>query len=261
MPTRLNDQIKWKGRAYDEKPSSRRKYLPPTLRAVSLHEHYKLERWSSFWTPETFEEVMGVLDLLDRVRSHCRTSEWRSVLEVGARNWRYLGALVSWLENGACPEGAVVRGVELDAYRLYADLRTRVSYAEYFRSTCAQLVERFDLRFVPVDIRDVRARANGVIWLFPYLFEDTHERGGLPLKTFDPEGVAQHVCQELLEDQGQLVMVNQGAWEWRAAQEIMGSQLKLDFVEEIRGSLHASTHPLFLSVWTKLQTGKLLDSR
>jgi SAM-dependent methyltransferase len=250
-PFDVRSRLKWEGLSYREPAPGLPESFPPTLRGRTLFESYQLARFEERVCRETIEECLGTLDLLD----HIPASELLNgavtartpiqALDVGAKNWRYSGALAAWLSAHGLE--ARVDGVELDAYRVYSNLRTRMSYARHYCEAFSS--EAIELRYHAGDIQDWIKPADLITWLFPFVSPAPHRAWGLPLKHFDPQPLFAHV-ERLLVPGGRLVMFNQGDWEFEAAKSLFQS-LRLRYQEVVEGSLHASDQPIFLTLWTR----------
>jgi hypothetical protein len=242
----LRRRLAWPGLPF---PGEAAADAAPTPRGRELEARYRLAPMSR----ATREEVLGTLDLLDRIPAAALGAlpslRRARALDVGARNWRYAGALSAWLRDRLPGAAAIeVDGVELDAYRLYADLRTRVSYGRHFARACSDARARFT--YHAGDIRDWREPADLVTWLFPFVSAGPHRAWGLPPRLFDPEGAFRHVAGAILRPGGRLVVANQGEWEWRETERRL-SGARLLHQDAVEGSLHASPYPIVLSVWTR----------
>lgn len=250
----LTQKLRWSGLDYLEKGVGA-DWVPPTERGRELARRYLLLRWRDRVGAETLNESLGTLDLLDRIPreivfrknpEHCDARDLPlSVLDIGARNWRYAGALAAWFH----PYSVTVTGIELDAFRLYSNLRTRLSFGRYFAEvyssgTCAKF------HFQAGDAGDWNGQADVVTWFFPFVLPSPHRAWGLPFSRFDPKSLFKHVESRCLRPGGVLIMANQGEWEWTVAKGLF-TGLKLLDQREVVGSLHATIHPIFLSVWTR----------
>ncbi len=254
----LSQKIRWKGlpikeAAHDELNS----YFPPTERGRQLVDRYGLVPWSGKLSRSTWDELLGTLDLLDQIPVHffgegagkgAKDGRVFNALDVGAKSWRYLGALKSWLERqfSADVGSIALTGVELDAFRLYRNLRTGFSYGRYFAKQFSE--EKFCCRYEAMDVLDWQKRADLISWFFPFVTPSAHLAWGLPEKLFEPAAIFSHV-ERLLYPGGRLLMANPGEWEWEIAKQLMG-RLKLIFETRVTGSLHPSPYPIFVSVWS-----------
>lgn len=259
LPYSLRQKLRWEGRSLDAPVRSRfpESDEPVSDRAGVLMREYGLERWKGLWTRETYDEVLGILDLLDRApKSQVPKGPGRPeeaaplrILDVGSKNWQYLGALAAWADR-RFGRPVEFTGAEIDAYRMYADGRTRAACARFFMRACEQVLPRQSYRFVADDVRSVRGPFDEVTWFLPFLHESTHRAWGLPMRIYAPEALFRHVAGQMRSGAG-LLLLNQGEWEWTRARELLESlgALRLESVQAVEGSLHASVHTLFLSRW------------
>jgi hypothetical protein len=246
----LQNLVKWPGLSFVDSPEVGSSFLPPTERGAALFVKYSLMAYSSMLSRRSFDETLGVLDLLDRIPEPMGFSSSPVVLDIGAKNWRYLPALKTWAGKAFHGKALSIEGCELDAYRLYPSLRTNFSQAAYFSRICSS--GNVVCRYLPVDVLNYRGRADIVTWFFPFVMPEQHKAWGLPLRLFDPETLFASVVGNILHSDGLLIMANQGVWESNRTKELVAQyRLKSVFEEEIRGSLHASPYPIFLTAWTR----------
>ncbi len=245
----LRQKIKWKGLTPKETGPS----TPPTERGQWLYEAYEINRWSPQLSRKTLDDILGTLDLLDRGAKEISPSLAQShskiyALDIGAKNWRYAGALVAWLEKNYPHCEIHLAGVELDAYYFDSTLRTRLGLGEYFSKILK--TNRTDLQYLAQDVREYTKPAHLISWFFPFLDLNPHVKWGLPKNLYNPSKVSHHV-ESLLETGGTLIMANQGEWEWESAQKQFQT-LKLKEQILIQTSLHACSYPIYLSKWEKV---------
>lgn len=225
----------------------------PTERGQELHSKYALSRLEGAISSDTYGEILGTLDLLDRVGAHLNEVDALSsssplrVLDVGAKNWRYLGAIASWLEAHFPRTFTAVSGVEIDAYRMYADLRTRQSLGNHFAGLFSDEIRSY--RFVPGDASEWREELDLAFLFFPFVTPDPHEGWGLPVSSFEPEKLFSNLRKRVRAG-GILIQANQGDWEWKEASKQMEGFKMLEF-QCVENSLHASSFPIFLSLWMR----------
>jgi hypothetical protein len=255
-PFDLRTKLKWEGLPFREAASGRDQPIrPPTERGQALFEKYRLASWAEKVSRETLDECLGVLDLLDRIppeivfSATVRGRKPARVLDVGSKNWRYLGALDAWL--GGNEVEANVEGVEIDAYRIYSNLRTRISCARHFSAMFSGPERSYTYR--AGDVAELIRPLELATWFFPFVSPAPHRAWGLPRRVFNPSSVFQHV-ERLIIPGGKLVMCNQGDWEWAEAQKLFFRdrlRLRLILQDVVEGSLHPSDQPIFLTVWTR----------
>ncbi|MBI3535084.1 MAG: hypothetical protein HY072_06330 [Deltaproteobacteria bacterium] len=243
----LRRNIKWKGLRVCEGGAS----LPCDDRKRELFLTYGFQQYSDVISKNTLTECLGVLDLLDQFYrtnnfKNCGFSDFR-VLDVGARNWRYVGGLAMFLSKQFTNTKIRLDGIEIDAYYLNQRLQSRYRIAEYFCKTF--YTQARHLRYYPIDVRAYNQSINVVSWLFPFLDLHPHKKWGLPKRYYDPQGVANHV-KKLLVRNGIMIMANQGQWEWEEAKKIF-SDLKLNNLQIFHKSLHYCSYPIYFSEWEK----------
>ena len=223
--------------------------MPPTDRGRELFARYRLERWSESWSELTLDEVLGVLDMLDRLPREIFPEFLElKALDIGSKNWRYLGALVAWLAD-RFPIGTLdITGVELDAYRIAPNLRTWLATGNYFSGMYSDSGVR--ARYWAGDICSHAVPVSLAFWLFPFVSEHPHRAWGLPRHLFDPRAAFKHVFTRCLGKGGILIMANHGEGEAESAREFINDipGTRITYRAEIEGSLHASRYPVMVTV-------------
>lgn len=139
-------------------------------------------------------------------------------LDVGAKNDSYLAGLLHALAHR--PDGrrrVTGVGVEVDAYRVYRDLRSRADYAAAY---CAGYD---NLSFVAGDVRDLSEPADVVTWFLPFVVPGPLVAWGLPLSLFSPAALLAHVWS-LLAPGGVLLIADQGEREWAVQMRLLQQQ-------------------------------------
>lgn len=243
----IRNKIRWLGL----KPIESNGCTPYTSREKELFKKYSLGRYADKISHPTLTETLGILDLLDRLPdidflplSKIYDSTLKA-LDVGAKNWRYLGALSVWLQLKQKAQ-IEMTGIEIDAFRLDRNLCSRIGYARTYAELFSNSMLHFS--YQASDILDFHSQVDFVTWFFPFLNLNPHRGWGLPKKFFRPSEVFDHVETQVLKPKGVLILANQGEWEWEIARNGF-KKLNLLSFQQIEGSLHASPHPIFLSVW------------
>ena len=252
LPFLITQKLKWEGLPFHEDGGA----LPPTDRGRELFARYRLARWSDRWSELTLDEVLGVLDILDRLPRGIfpKFAELNlKALDVGSKNWRYLGALVAWLEERFPKAELDITGVELDAYRLGPNLRTWLATGNYFAGKHSDAKVKANYLAGNICLHEVPASL--VFWLFPFVSEHPHQAWGLPPGLFDPRAAFKHVLTRCLSREGVLILANHGEWEAETARKLIAEipGTRLVYQVETEGSLHASRYPVVVSVigWVK----------
>lgn len=221
-------------------------WRPPTERGRELFRRYELSSFTPFFSRATFDEILGTLDLLDRITPSDPVDRPLSVLDVGSKNWAYLAAEAAWVKHRVGASVSEFSGVEIAGDRYYWDLTTRATRAEYFMES-VEAVAGIHCHYQVSDVRKIQGSFDFVISLFPFVSEAPHLAWGLKPATFDPEGFHSHL-RGLLKPGGVLIMANQGEWEWELARAFC-SEFQLEKSEAVTGSLHPSPHTVYLSRW------------
>lgn len=111
-----------------------------------------------------------------------------SVIDIGAMNFMYAPALAKWLQDRA--PAFELTGLELDPYRMYSNFYRRGDCAAYYMGLARSFLnagESVDYREGDWLKWDPETRYDLITCFFPFLFDDLHDRFGLPRKHFAPE--------------------------------------------------------------------------
>lgn len=248
----IRQWLRWSGLKHQESNCARQTHLL-TQKQQELINRYQLNDWFSHCSSQTIFEGLGTLDLLDRVPMEVLQSvKKKSVLgiraiDIGAKNWRNAGAFSAWLKANFADSHIRLTGIEVDAFRLYRNLRTRSSYGQFYSQKFSTPL--LDLQYWPGDVRSWSVPVLLAFWMFPFVSLSPHRAWGLPKNLFDPEQTFAHVESQILPG-GSLIMANQGDWELELAKKYI-KRLRLRYQECIENSLHASHYPILLTVWTR----------
>ncbi len=172
-----------------------------------LVEAYGLHSFREQSSRIRYLESLSYLAFLEHLLVNVRleanpTLRW---LDVGAKNWAYVQALVSILTHHV-GESYELTGIEIDPFRLYQDGFTRNDYAQRFTEPFSRVW------YLTGDVLAHQARYHVISSFLPFVFEDPCLAWGLPLGCFDPERYLHHLVS-LLEPDGHLLILNQGELE------------------------------------------------
>ena len=109
-------------------------------------------------------------------------------IDIGSQDWYYVFALERWLRkhNQMSGEPVKLTGIELDAFELCAGFRSRIDYAMAY----AEQTGNPDVNYVVGDFRKWRENGHDILFLFyPLVLRYQQLLWGLPMHTFDPEGI------------------------------------------------------------------------
>ena len=159
-------------------------------RFEALSERYDLSQLGAHCTITEAYQSMDRLCLLDQHVGETPPGG----LDVGALNWTYLPALVTfkpgpWL------------GVELDAFQRYVSFDTRGAQARHRAKGFSEVTYQVS------DIMDVQGTYGLVTWFLPYVTPGPMVSAGLPDRFFDPLAMLEHVWS-LVAPGGTLFIMN-----------------------------------------------------
>jgi len=198
--------------------------LPPEQRrsaeeiAERLLHQYHLEHFYVHSRAENYRENLYYLALLERSfeMGHIHLGEKISAGDIGVSSWFYVPALYALLRWYDTQDGRLVNltGYERDAFRVYADFRSRYDHARtylqglqgvtYLPIAFSPQINHFDILFI----------------LFPFIFLRDHLKWGLPKKQFNPLELLTNAWLSLKEG-GVLILVNQGIEEHQVQKDLL----------------------------------------
>ena len=159
-------------------------------RLAALSERYDLSTLAEVCTITEAYQSLDRLDLLDQYVKATPPGG----LDVGALNWTYLTALVTF-------KPGPWEGVELDAFQRYISFDTRGAQARH-------RAKRYpDATYTVGNIMEHRGAWGLVTWFFPYVTPGPLVSAGLPDRFFDPQEMLTHVWS-LVAPGGSLFVMN-----------------------------------------------------
>ncbi|MEB3329427.1 MAG: hypothetical protein VKQ33_09375 [Candidatus Sericytochromatia bacterium] len=178
--------------------------------ADRLVGRYGLEAWAEASGRGAFECSLIYLQMLERAfeAGAVALPDRLEAVDIGPGDWFYVRAEHAFLTRWgtAEPRHVSLDGVELDAWRLYLDLRTRADWAG------AYLGDLPDVRYLPADGITYNRPVDVALLFFPFLFMADHRAWGLPRKLLRPEALLAHLVGRL-KPGGLLFIANQGSAE------------------------------------------------
>lgn len=163
-------------------------------RRDALAARYQIGLWPRVCSQHEYRLNLHVLDVLDRYAE--KPARIRHALDIGAGNWNYLPALVSWA-------GTAWDGVELDAHRRDWTLATRRGYAQYMMRVHP------GCRYIAGSLMEQDGTYDIVTWFLPFVRRGALDAARLPRRFFAPETLLRHAWS-LLAPGGTMFVVNQG---------------------------------------------------
>jgi len=134
-----------------------------------------------------------------------------SILDIGSKNWEYIGGEYYFFKTFS--DDFILNGIELDAYRLNSNFYTRFEIAKSY------IKDMSEAKYIPEDFLKHNKKYNYIISILPFITKYPLVRWGLPLKYFKPLEMLNH-AYNLLEDNGELVIINQGEDEYEIQKEL-----------------------------------------
>ncbi len=223
---RLRETIRWQRGPFVERnePKESLRDHPASDRIRDLEGRYDLAPLKARSRLRTYLENLYLLDLLEA--SHRGwTGDYGEAaigIDAGCKNFFYAFGLFRFLERFRThgTRRVTLTGYEIDAYRVYTDLRSRADYARGYASFLP------GTRFVAGDFLESPGPANLVTAFFPFVTETPHLAWGLPPDLLHPLAFFAHALKTLAPG-GVLVTAAQGAKEFDAHLAIF-RRLKVD---------------------------------
>jgi len=159
------------------------------------------------------------------------------VLDIGCKNWFYAKGEYEFFES-FCDE-IFLDGVEIDAYRLYSNFYSRYEVAKYYTKGLK------NTNYIVGNLLDLEDEYDYIIWFLPFVLVEPHQYWGLPKKYFYPEKLLEHAFN-LLSENGQMLIVNQGEDESRTQKEMLAKLgIKYKDLGEVKNEFFEYKHKRF----------------
>lgn len=188
---------------------------------------YDLEKFYHHSKILTYKENLYILKLLEDTFENF-SIHWQqdtlNILDIGSKNFSYATALHKFFVNYKTntQRNVYLDGIEVDAYRIMADLHSRYDYAQYHIKNLPHT------RFIVEDLLNYTSKKyHFITWFLPFIIKKPLINWGLPAKYFQPEKMLEHTCK-LLENGGIILIVNQSGIEKGTLLKLL-SNLKLPF--------------------------------
>ena len=170
---------------------------PQQQRFRALQRRYPRAADDNGLDPFSGLEWLYILDVCDQFMKIIPTAG--RALDVGCADFGYLPALYRFYP-------AAWDGIELDAHQRYYNGHHRRSYGQ-------AMAARYEgCRYLARDVMELQGRYDLITWFLPFVLPEAQAAYGLPARFFQPQRLLEHVLT-LLEPQGVLLIVNQGARE------------------------------------------------
>lgn len=206
------------------------------IREKFLVAEYGFDGYKNNSTVVNYCQNLSILDVFDKYLD-VETSDKLSVLDIGSKNWFYAPAEYSFFKKYS--RLLELDGVELDAYRLYANLYTRYEVAKYYTKDLPET------NYITGNVLDITKKYDYIIWILPFMTRYPLRRWGLPDKYFEPERLFEHALS-LLNKGGKMVIINQGETEYEIQKQIAGDRIV--YSTELQTGFYNYSHKRFLSI-------------
>ena len=205
----LRRAIRWSRGLVREIPAENLPELSPVQRrrVISLIARYHV-RFEHRYQKDTAVRNYAYLDILDRARAELNWTvpQGKTVYDLGSATFSYAPSLHAFFK----PQRLV--GVEIDAYRLYQNWRSRLDLARGYVKDLPHT------DYVVEDYRTLRFTADVVLAWYPFVTPKRLLAWRLPLTLFEPMKLFEQVARNLAAD-GTFVMVNYSADEIQVARQ------------------------------------------
>lgn len=176
-------------------------------RAEQLVGAYGLAGWRQVSGRSAYARSLFYLEMLVHAFDAAGLSlpERVTAVDVGVADWFYAPVLHGFLRHHgtAAPRTALLDGLELDAFRVFADFRSRHDWAT------ATIAGLSGTRYLPIDARRYTRRVDVAFMFYPFIFQADHSRWGLPRRHLRPAELLERVLANLAPG-GVLLIANQG---------------------------------------------------
>ena len=171
------------------------------------------------------QENLYTKDILERYFEK-RNAQNTKALDIGCKNWFYAKGEHDFFD-GFCNNFSL-NGVEIDAYRLYTNFYNRYEVAKYYTNGLK------NTKYIADNLLNINENYDYIIWFLPFVLVEPHLFWGLPKKYFYPQKLLLH-AYGLLNQNGQLLIINQGEEEAKAQESMLEKLgIKYTFLGEIK---------------------------
>jgi SAM-dependent methyltransferase len=181
--------------------------------ANHLRDIYHLEPLYANSSVTNYRENLYYLELLEKALESA-SPDWPlkvDAADIGPSSWFYVQAyyaLLRWWKHETGRE-VHLTGFEIDAYRVYADFRSRYDHA------LAHLHDLPGVHYLAQPFERQPTKYDLITELFPFVFLPDHLNWGLPQTLFYPQKLLESAWQSL-KPGGVLILINQGEEEHNA---------------------------------------------
>ena len=166
-------------------------------------------------------------DILNKYLSKNESLQIR-ILDIGSKNWFYAKGEYEYFKSFS--KNFSIDGVEIDAYRLYTNLYSRFEVAKYYTKDLE------NTHYIADNLLNIHNKYDYIIWILPFVTPEPLKYWGLPKRYYCPDKLLKH-AYDLLNTNGQMLIINQGAQEAQKQKDLLNS-LRINHTElgEVKSS-------------------------
>lgn len=140
----------------------------------------------------------------------------QKILDLGSKDFSYAVGLTRWVKK--FHESPLIVGLELDPYQTYWNGHKRGDVGSYHSQMASEM--NADVRYEAGDWLEWNPnfQPDLITHFFPFLFEDLHERFGLPSKSFSP---LEYYAKSIQSARQGMIFFHQGKAEAKESKEIL----------------------------------------
>ncbi len=147
------------------------------------------------------QENLYIYEILDKHFVKKYKQNQTQILDIGSKNWSYAKGQHKFFSTFC--DNFTIDGVELDTHRLYPNFYSRYEAAKFYTRGLE------NTNYICANLLDINAKYHYITWFLPFISEYPLKKWGLPKRFFQPEKLLNH-AYNLLEDNGQMIIINQG---------------------------------------------------
>jgi hypothetical protein len=181
-----------------------------TIEEDRIIKEYNLNYFKEHSKVLHYKENLYTIKLMENIfeKTHYNWNKnTLEILDIGSKNFSYSIALQHFFQNyksNQNPKRTIyLDGIEIDPYRIMADLHSRYDYANYFTNLLP------NTRYLTGNLLDLNNKKYDIItWFLPFLSKEPLLNWGLPENYLKPEILLKHALN-ILKTQGIIIISNQ----------------------------------------------------
>ncbi len=186
--------------------------------------------WAKSLNSENLRLSHFYLEILESLEFKSKSEKAR-VMDIGSKDFSYAAGLAEFLDSKF--SSFELTALELDPYQIYFDFHTRGDAAEYHvYSIRENLRSESSVQYLQGDwlLWEPDENFDLITCFFPFLYDDLHDRFGLPRKAFDPRAF----YSKCMRSSDAVIFFHQGEEELRDSKKLIESLGLMSIVQERR---------------------------